>query len=603
MIKKLLFLLSIFVSLFSTKALAYDIAVSNTDGIEGTSTIHVAKAGTLPDMISESEKYQIKELTLTGELNGTDFRLLRDMAGNNYLGEMTNGKLEKLDISNAQIVSGGLKYIDTQDIRFGSGMVSVHYHNISVTPNEIPYMAFCGCTLESIVLPNSVEAIGESAFLFCSSLTSVTIPNIVKSIGEYAFKDCRGLSSITIPNSVTSIGKYAFQYCSALTSITIPNSVTCIENGVFRGCRSLTSVTIPNSVTSIGNYAFFGCSGLTSVTIPNSVTSIGDFAFRECSGLTSVTIPNSVTSIGMQAFYGCSGLTSVTIPNSVTKIGGGIFGYCSNLTTIKVESDNKYYDSRNNCNAIIDKSTNKLIVGCNNTTIPNSVISIGKYAFLGCSEMTSITIPNSVTSIGENAFDGCNGLTSIDIPNSVTSIENGVFRGCRSLTSVTIPNSVTSIGMQAFYACDIEEVISKIENPFSISSNTFNDNTFNNCKLYVPIGTIEKYNTTEGWKNFAFIEEMRCEKPTIAYKDGILVFSCATEGVTYQYNISSSIKSGEGNNIDFTPKFTITAYATKDGYDNSETATLEVSIGDANCDGIINAADITTIVNIIMGQK
>ena len=157
--------------------------------------------------------------------------------------------------------------------------------------------------------------------------------------------------------------------------------------------------------------------------------------------------------------------------------------------------------------------------------------------------------------------------------------------------------------MQAFYACDIEEVISKIENPFSISSNTFNDNTFNNCKLYVPIGTIEKYNTTEGWKNFAFIEEMRCEKPTIAYKDGILVFSCATEGVTYQYNISSSIKSGEGNNIDFTPKFTITAYATKDGYDNSETATLEVSIGDANCDGIINAADITTIVNIIMGQK
>ena len=532
--KRYVVLLSIIMCMVGTKAMAYDIAVSNTDGIEGTSTIHVAKAGTLPDMISESEKYQIKELTLTGELNGTDFRLLRDMAGNNYLGEMTNGKLEKLDISNAQIVSGGLKYIDTQYIRYGSGMVSVHNHNISVTPNEIPNMAFCGCTLESIVLPNSVEAIGESAFYSCSSLTSATIPNSVTSIGSEAFYRCSGLTSVTIPNSVTSIGSYAFYCCSGLTSVTLPNSVTCIENGVFRYCRSLTSVTIPNSVTSIG----------------------------------------------MQAFYGCSGLTSVTIPNSVTKIGGGIFGYCSNLTTIKVESDNKYYDSRNNCNAIIDKSTNKLIVGCNNTTIPNSVISIGNHAFEGCSEMTSITIPNSVTSIGENAFYRCSGLTSI-----------------------TIPNSVTSIGSYAFYGCDTKEIISKIENPFAISSNTFNDNTFNNCKLYVPIGTIEKYNTTEGWKNFAFIEEMRCEKPTIAYKDGILVFSCATEGVTYQYNISSSIKSGEGNNIDFTPKFTITAYATKDGYDNSETATLEVSIGDANCDGIINAADITTIVNIIMGQK
>ena len=119
-------------------------------------------------------------------------------------------------------------------------------------------------------------------------------------------------------------------------------------------------------------------------------------------------------------------------------------------------------------------------------------------------------------------------------------------------------------------------------------------------------GTFEKYNTTEGWKNFSFIEEEngrnKCEKPTIAYKDGKLVFSCATEGVTYQYNISTSFKSGEGNNIDFTPKFTITAYATKDGFENSETATLEVSIGDANCDGTINAADITTIVNIIMEQ-
>ena len=183
--------------------------------------------------------------------------------------------------------------------------------------------------------------------------------------------------------------------------------VKSIGSSAFSNCSGLTSITIPNSVTSIGSYAFSGCSGLTSITIPNSVTSIGSSAFSGCSGLTSITIPNSVTSIGSYAFSGCSGLTSITIPNSVTSIGNYAFRSCSGLISIKVEDGNPKYDSRNNCNAIIQKSNNSLIVGCKNTVIPNSVTNIGEYAFSECYGLTSITIPNSVTSIGSFAFSWC----------------------------------------------------------------------------------------------------------------------------------------------------------------------------------------------------
>ena len=348
----------------------------------------------------------------------------------------------------------------------------------------------------------SVTSIGDRAFRGCSGLTSVTIPNSVTSIGSYAFQNCSGLKGeLIFPNSVTSIGNHAFYNCSGLASVTIPNSVTSIGDIAFCNCSGLTSVTLGNSVTSIGTSVFNGCSGLTSVTIPNSVTSIGVAAFRDCSGLTSVTIPNSVTSIGTSVFNGCSGLTSVTIPNSVTSIGEYAFSYCSGIESIIVQSGNSVYDSREGCNAIIKTASNTLIAGCKNTTIPNSVTTIGFNAFTGCNGLTSVTIPNSVTSIGKSAFDGCSGLTSViwnartcadfsaapfssaettlnsfsfgdnvekipaylchqltgltsvTIPNSVTTIGNDVFSGCSGLASVTIPNSVTSIGSYAFQNC------------------------------------------------------------------------------------------------------------------------------------------------------
>ena len=370
------------------------------------------------------------------------------------------------------------------------------YYNITDATNKtVEVTSGANKYTGSVVIPESVTykattysvaSIGYQAFEWCTALTGIEIPNSVTSIGDWAFNWCTALTGIEIPNSVTSIGEYAFNCCTALTSIEFPNSVTSIGDYAFSDCYGLTSIEIPNSVTSIGSSAFSDCYGLTSIEIPNSVTSIGNEAFEDCIGLTNIIvesgntkydsrencnaiietatntlvigckntiIPNSVTSIGEYAFYRCTTLTSVVIPNSVTSIESYAFSGCSNLTNIIVESGNTKYDSRENCNAIIETATNTLVVGCKSTIIPNNVTSIGSSAFYGCRDLTNIVIPNSVTSIGNEAFYGCRGLTSIVIPNSVTSIGSFAFNSCTSLTSIVIPNSVTSIGNDAFAYC------------------------------------------------------------------------------------------------------------------------------------------------------
>ena len=325
-------------------------------------------------------------------------------------------------------------------------------------------------------------------------------------MGDYDYnynnQPWRGVISVIIEQGVTSIGDYAFSGCESLTSITIPDSVTSIGNWAFFRCTSLTSITIPNSVTSIGDYAFYDCTSLTSITIPGSVTSIGDQAFLYCKSLTSITIPGSVTSIGDDAFSGCESLTSITIPDSVTSIGYGAFAYCTSLASIYVNPNNKTYDSRNNCNAIIQTDTNTLIAGCRTTVIPDSVTSIGDDAFSGCTSLSSITIPDSVTSIGGWAFSGCESLKSITIPGSVTSIGDEAFYRCESLTSITIPDSVTSIGGGAFDDC---RSLTSITIPDGVTS--IGHSAFYYCKSLTSV-TIPDSVTSIGRSAFYYCESL-----------------------------------------------------------------------------------------------
>ncbi len=376
-------------------------------------------------------------------------------------------------------------------------------------PNSVTYIggdAFYNCTgLRSVNISNSVTEIGGYAFYGCSRLTSVTMSNSITAIYDCVFYGCSNLTNIEIPNSVTHIGQWAFYQCSGLTSINIPASVTMVDPLAFAGCTGLTSITvdsnnpvydsrdncnaiiseytgydgnnhvwlisgcqntvIPNSVTDIDYGAFRECSTLKSIIIPNSVTYIDGEAFNGCCGLTSINIPDSVTYIGNAAFYNCSGLETISIPASVTVIGGSAFAGCSALKKMTVENGNPVYDSRNNCNAIVETASNTLLAGCQNTQIPSSVTSIGGSAFYNCSTIKNLTIPKSINSIGYMAFAGCT-----ELKNLYTKISHF--------------------------------------SDFSYEGNIFREVPTSTCVLHVPKGTASIYQSMDQWRDFSNIQEL-----------------------------------------------------------------------------------------------
>ena len=415
------------------------LAIHAADGdlITKQITIKLEEAGTLPSKIGDTKKYKITNLKIMGEINGTDLRFIREMAGCDYKGMGTEGKLVTLDLSEAKIVEGGDFYYGYYDY--------YDHHSYYYTTSD--------------------DVIGDYAFSGCSSLTSLTLPSSVTSIGGHAFEKCSGLTSLTLPSSVTSIGEFAFRYCSGLTSLTIPSGVTTIDYYAFADCRGLTSLTLPSSVTSIGGYAFAWCSGLTSLTLPSSVTSIGDYAFAWCSGLTSLTLPSSVTSIGGHAFAWCSGLTSLTLPSSVTEIDWSTFERCNNLKE---------------CNCLLDSDLETCLAYSHDdwTKIPVDEI---KYYHNG-QELTKLEIPSGVDKIGSYSFYKGVNLTSLTLPSSVTSIGSSAFYGCSGLTSIYVSwESPLSIDAYTFKDANTEKCI------LYVPKGTYDDYWLSNWGIFANI--------------------------------------------------------------------------------------------------------------------
>ena len=314
-----------------------------------------------------------------------------------------------------------------------------------------------GKLITELVIPEHVTSIGDYVFSGCSSLESIIIPDSVTSIGKYAFSGCDNL--IHVENGVSYVDRWVIDCDTSRTAVTLRENTVGIADNAFSGCSNLKSIIIPDSVTSIGKGAFYGCSSLKGVTIPDSVTSIGVRAFYGCDNLihvengvsyvdrwvidcdtsrTAVTLRENTVGIADNAFSGCSNLKSITIPDSVTSIGSYAFEGCTSLAKITVDDDNEYYTS---IDGNLYTKDGKVFIQYargktdSEFTIPDSVTSIGDYAFFSCDSLASITIPDSVTSIGVRAFYGCDNLTSVNIGNGVTTIGKGAFY-CPSLKDV-----------------------------------------------------------------------------------------------------------------------------------------------------------------------
>ena len=383
----------------------------------------------------------------------------------------------------------GATALKSHDWDEGTGAGTVVYEG---TVTALALRALKGAKLTTITIPASVTTIGDRAFENCTTLTAVAFAETptVETFGEYAFAGCDALAAFTVPSGVTTLGVGLFQSCDELATITIPESVTSLGENCFMYCKKLNTVNFTGTpqVGAISKNLFHYCDALAAIAIPASVTTIGDNAFNQCKALSSVTFTgsSSLTTIGTCAFSGCTSLETITLPESLTTIGtvqemggdlyyngsvfskagitsielpknlttiygGGHFTNCP-ITSLTVNAANTKYDSRDGCNAVIETASNKFVLGCVASTVPDGIVSIGREAYFGEEQEFSLTLPESVTTIEERAFHYSTGLKSINIPSGVTEILAETFAQC-NFTNLVIPNSVTTIGEMAFAMC------------------------------------------------------------------------------------------------------------------------------------------------------
>lgn len=489
--------------------------------------------------------------------------------GGIYEGEPKEGKsgiysyIYMTDSKTATIV--GVDYTDQNTLELpATAVIESDSYNVVGIGNDV----FQNLYMRSVIIPDGYETIGKRAFFGCHSLRSVKLPNSITSIGDDAFESCSVLDTISIPSKIRSIGYSAF-WGTKITEVKIPATTTYIGRNAFAYCEALKSISVDanNSaydsrnncnalIDKATNTLMRGCS---STIIPNTVQIIGQHAFASCLGLSEISIPNSVTTIENNAFSDCRALTSVVIPSSVTEIMGRVFSGCYSLKSIRVDENNRTYDSRNNCNAIIETATKTLMLGCQNTIIPRGVTSIAAGSFTNCEKLDSVKIPYGVTYIGEYAFQSCSDLVYVEIPNSVQTIRYDAFSGCYN----------------------IQTIVSKIKDPGGMYNMEWPfSSSYGSAILYVPKGTKQAYQNAYGWSDFYYVEEMDGDAlatPTLSY-DGRAITATAPETDVDMYYSTDDFKTSSyyDGPITVSDLGTVKVIAEKTFRSDSEPASYEV---------------------------
>jgi hypothetical protein len=496
---------------------------------------------------------------------------------------------------------------------------------------------FSDCTaLKTVSIPNTVETIYKNTFSGCSSLISIYIPASVKLIDYPVFSGCISLESIivdpdnktynspnncnaiiksgfhevnlvcgckntVIPNDVTYIWPHAFSGLTSLKYIAIPESVKNIQAHAFEH-TGLTSMAIPHTVTDIGEAAFAECEDLETVIIGNGIEKISYAAFQDCNSLSTLTLGNKVKTISEWAFKGCTKLGALTIPPSTEDIDNEAFLDCHGLQSIKVEEGNKNYDSRNDCNALIRKSDNWLILGCDNTVIPEGVTVIGEFAFIRCNGLKSLHFPKSLEGFFYRSIYDCRNIQSLSvdeenatldsrnncnaiissydnelllgccntvIPEDIKIINKYAFVNCEHLKSISIPASVSELEQYSFYHClSLTDIFCDRKTP-PYAVNAFIETPLENITLHVPEGATKQYNYAP-WTKFAKIVEMHYYEPGDLDGDNDVTFDDVDILVSYL---------------------------------KLESTEIDEEAADFNHDGILNVADVVAMINYIREQR
>ena len=409
---------------------------------------------------------------------------------------------------------------------------------------------------EKVIVDECTKTIDYSAFADCNNLYEIEIPQGVVNIGEKAFARLDHLKNIDIPDSVTNITTLAFYRCNGLVSVQVPGSVTAIKNGTFRECNNLKKVILNEGITGIEQYAFYDCELLEEISIPGTVTTVGNSAFYRCKNLKNIEIPEGVTKIDGSAFIFCSSLEQIKLPQSLVSIGSGAFDNCTSLISVELPdnaiiSSDTFKECKNLSDIVISDTNNNYIVkngilynknmtrilcypaGIKDTefSVPDTVKTIGDFAFYGTKALESINIPDSITNIGTDAFGECSGLKEVVIPDSVTSMGEAVFYKCTSLEKVKLSVNITSPNPAVFQYCSsLKEVVL----PESMKFISFF--MFSYCKEITNVVLPDKLNSilSSAFQNCDNLKNITIPKNVTTIQDYALGYYYDEQSATYK---------------------------------------------------------------------